>query len=227
MTSTNNISLHQHQLHIRSRMISKTHVNRWGFVAIAETYQSSSRGHHLSQQVVFRSALVDIQQNEYQYGTVFAFKDYSDRLYITVSLNATGFGPPSLQGQLLHASPSLFNPVEPSGVALVWGTALPIDTGANYYSDAMLFWPSIGIWSCFTYIVDLKKVCNHVTSKAGSSMVRGQRAVGLPIIFSPLSPIIRLDLAAGRRLCRQDNWNGVQRLAGPIGIAQPLSFSQI
>ena len=49
---------------------------------------------------------------------------------MTVSINATGFGPSSLvpsgfgsnDGQFLHSSPSLFNPSAPSGQMSVWGT---------------------------------------------------------------------------------------------------------
>ena len=66
------------------------------------------------------------------YGRLYAWKDYSDFLYITVSINATGFGPSSLvpsgfgsnEGQFLHASPSLFNPSAPSGKISIWKSFL-------------------------------------------------------------------------------------------------------
>ena len=83
-------------------------------------------------QVVFTSDLVDRSAPNNIYGRLYAWKDYGDNLYVTVSINATGFGPSSLvtsgfganDGQFLHASPSLFNPNSPSGQVSVWSSFL-------------------------------------------------------------------------------------------------------
>ncbi|GAX73275.1 hypothetical protein CEUSTIGMA_g729.t1 [Chlamydomonas eustigma] len=65
------------------------------------------------------------------YGKLFAWKSNGNTLlYITVSINATGFGTTNdlqcnhcekSRGQLLHASPSLFHPSSgPSGQLYIW-----------------------------------------------------------------------------------------------------------
>ena len=43
--------------------------------------------------VVYTSKVVDTSNQNFAYGQLYAWKDYSDVLYVTVSLNATGFGP--------------------------------------------------------------------------------------------------------------------------------------
>jgi hypothetical protein len=63
---------------------------------------------------------------------MYTWKDYSDNLYITASINATGFGPPSQvpsgfgpnDGQFLHVPQSLFNTNAPSGMVSLWNTFL-------------------------------------------------------------------------------------------------------
>lgn len=81
------------------------------------------------EQVVFRSSLVNKASPSDVYGTIYVWKDMSDFLYITVSLNATGFGPSltsnpsgfgSNPGQFLFSSPSTFSPNQPSGSISIW-----------------------------------------------------------------------------------------------------------
>jgi hypothetical protein len=81
------------------------------------------------EQVVFRSPLVNVARPSDVFGQIFVWKDYSDYLYITVSLNATGFGPTlastpsafgSNPGQFLFTSPSSFSPNQPSGTISIW-----------------------------------------------------------------------------------------------------------
>jgi hypothetical protein len=67
---------------------------------------------------IYEAALPLLGNQASVYGKLFAFKDYSDNLYITVSLNATGFVPSALNAatQALLPNPSLDG--APSG--LVW-----------------------------------------------------------------------------------------------------------
>ncbi|KAG1665341.1 hypothetical protein FOA52_011755 [Chlamydomonas sp. UWO 241] len=104
------------------------------------------------------------------YGKMFAFKDYSDNMYITVSLNGTGFVPGALNPftQALLPNPSLDN--APSGlvflssqfsnVAEMWVKA--------QYSTAQMLTSNVGQYSCFTMIIPLRTACPD-----GSTRIRG------------------------------------------------------
>ena len=171
-------------------------------------------------QVVLRSAIVDASNSSYTYGSLYAWKSFSDTLYVTVSLNATGFGPPSSPpggqlpgsssppggGQLLYASPSLLDPSTsgPSGRLFLWDIPPPTaaDEGnasfpaaataalpAAYLSSEMLFWPPGGLWSCFTFAINLVHVCNPLTSTYSRGKVKGMglRTQGLGFVCHQLS----------------------------------------
>ena len=109
---------------------------------------------------------------------------------MTVSLNATGFGPgvPSTQtngqmlGQFLHTSPSVFNSALPSGQMTLWSTYIANQTGnPNYLSTDMLM-SSLSSWSCFTYAINLATVCDPSTSvyKRGyGCVIRGTTTPGV------------------------------------------------
>jgi len=121
-------------------------------------------------QVVATSNLVDVANSTYVYARVYIWKDYNDTLFITVSMNATGFGPgaspPATNnpGQYLFAEPSLFNPTKPSGTIYVWGDYLG-GLPPNYDTYNLLSPVTFGQWSCFTLRVDLKLTCNPRTSQ--------------------------------------------------------------
>ncbi|KAL6747406.1 hypothetical protein V8C86DRAFT_3117601 [Haematococcus lacustris] len=118
-------------------------------------------------------------------GILYIFKDYNDILYLTVSLNATfpatrGVGPdpntPPLffnslfNGQYLHAQPRADYNGTASGPTVgslfVWDapentqsqTQFPQYT--NLLSSDRFGGDDNRLWSCFTYQIDLKSVCN-------------------------------------------------------------------
>ncbi|GAX77910.1 hypothetical protein CEUSTIGMA_g5352.t1 [Chlamydomonas eustigma] len=141
--------------------------------------------------IVFTTPMVDKLNNAITYGKMYVWKDYSDNLYITVSINATGYGAnrwpadpaTSSYGQYLHVSPSIFNPSSPSGQVSLW-SSLVTQTPSNYYSNQLLT-STFGQWSCFTYIISLTSVCNPITSyyerspyigQAGSCVYKGSNA---------------------------------------------------
>ncbi|KAJ9505443.1 hypothetical protein QJQ45_012460 [Haematococcus lacustris] len=122
-------------------------------------------------------------------GVIYIFKDYSDILYFTVSLNATwrpnrGVTQTTLPplffnslfvGQYLHAQPRAdFNATgqgPPVGSLLVWDVLNAPQNPTQYpqYIN-MLAADSLSgfdrrLWSCFTYQVDLKSVCNPTTAE--------------------------------------------------------------
>ena len=116
--------------------------------------------------VVFSTPLVDLSNPSYVYGQMYTWKDNYDVLYVTVSLNATGFGPgpapllvnpvaPSnTKGQFLFTSPSLFNPAAPSGQITLWNQYLANQIGsANYLSADLLSNSTLTSWSCFTFAI--------------------------------------------------------------------------
>ena len=148
--------------------------------------------------VVFSTPLVDLSNPSYVYGQMYTWKDNYDVLYVTVSLNATGFGPgpapafdasskppaPSnTKGQFLFTSPSVFDPTAPSGQITLWNQYLPNQYGsANYLSTDLLSNSTLTSWSCFTFVINLKRVCNPTTSiyKVGYGCVlRGTTTSGV------------------------------------------------
>ncbi|KAG1677216.1 hypothetical protein FOA52_013414 [Chlamydomonas sp. UWO 241] len=104
------------------------------------------------------------------YGKMFAFKDYSDNMYITVSLNGTGFvnGAVNAATQALLPNPSLDG--TPSG--LVFLSSQFSNVQQMYikaqYSTAQMLTSSVGQYSCFTMILPLRTACPD-----GSSFIRG------------------------------------------------------
>lgn len=105
-------------------------------------------------------------------------------LYVTVSLNATGFGPASnttsgfglgIDGQFLHASPSLFQPTLSPGSIALWDTFLS-EQPAAYQSTQMLSHP-FAKWSCFTMAFDLHNVCDPGLSTFRRSLIAGSPGV--------------------------------------------------
>ena len=135
-------------------------------------------------QIVFRSSLVDRSNSAVSYGVLYAWKDYSDSLFVTVSLNATGFGIPSTlatgsifstnSGQFLFNSPSSFNPNVAPGLIHVWQSFIASQP-PQYLSTQLL---SIGsspnpIWSCFTLAINLRTVCDPTTSTFQRNSIPG------------------------------------------------------
>ena len=132
--------------------------------------------------VVYTAPLVDITTANFTYGQLYIWKDKSDFLYVTVSLNATigqnatlGPYPPALNsdntfsippddvGQFLFTSPSAFNPTLPSGQMTLWNEYISNQMGNYNYAAAELLTsttPDVSSWSCFTFRVNLKTVCN-------------------------------------------------------------------
>eukprot|EP00195_Chlamydomonas_chlamydogama_P017827 CAMPEP_0202895428 /NCGR_PEP_ID=MMETSP1392-20130828/4636_1 /ASSEMBLY_ACC=CAM_ASM_000868 /TAXON_ID=225041 /ORGANISM="Chlamydomonas chlamydogama, Strain SAG 11-48b" /LENGTH=230 /DNA_ID=CAMNT_0049580437 /DNA_START=138 /DNA_END=827 /DNA_ORIENTATION=+ len=84
-------------------------------------------------QIVVVAPLVDKFNSSNIYGQAYVWKDYSDALYVTVSINATNWGPQrtlpfggvTAPGQFLHAQPSILtNPVGEVGSVSVWSDFL-------------------------------------------------------------------------------------------------------
>ncbi|KAL6746885.1 hypothetical protein V8C86DRAFT_2929528 [Haematococcus lacustris] len=119
-------------------------------------------------------------------GIMYIFKDYSDVLHVTVSLNAT-FRPnrggpvdpvaPALSpshffvGQYMHAQPAAGYTgvgVGPTvGAVSVWDAFnLTLIYSSSFGPYTNLLQPDVfsgrdsRLWSCFTYSIDLKNVCN-------------------------------------------------------------------
>ncbi|GFH11193.1 uncharacterized protein HaLaN_06655, partial [Haematococcus lacustris] len=119
-------------------------------------------------------------------GIMYIFKDYSDVLHVTVSLNAT-FRPnrggpvdpvaPALSpshffvGQYMHAQPAAGYTgvgVGPTvGAVSVWDAFnLTLVYSSSFGPYTNLLQPDVfsgrdsRLWSCFTYSIDLKNVCN-------------------------------------------------------------------
>ena len=120
-------------------------------------------------QVIVTTDLVDQANPAYVYARMYIWKDYTDMLLVTVSINATGFGPGAgptsigNAGQYLLAEPSLYNPGFPSGSVSVWGSFLA-NSPPNYDTSNMLMANVFGQWSCFTFRINLKLTCNPLTS---------------------------------------------------------------
>ena len=81
---------------------------------------------------------------------LYAWKDYTDTLYVTVSLNATGFGTfgalSADAGQFLHTSPSIFNSL-PSGQLTLWSTFIANQTGLPNYLSTDMLTSTLSSWS--------------------------------------------------------------------------------
>ena len=73
---------------------------------------------------------------------MYAWKDYSDGFFVTVSINATGFGAGATAatgntlygtlGQLLHTSPSIYNSAASSGQMTLWSQVMILHTIHNF-----------------------------------------------------------------------------------------------
>lgn len=140
-------------------------------------------------QVVFTSDLIDytsltLSAQIITYGKLYVWKDFQDNLYVTLSINATSFGPsrppsntgvflpfgpgqPSNVGQFLFSNPSQFNP-QGSTPSSFWsgkiflGPNLDATQPTNYPSTA--FFPAQGIYTCITFQIPLRQACNPTTS---------------------------------------------------------------
>ncbi|GAX75913.1 hypothetical protein CEUSTIGMA_g3356.t1 [Chlamydomonas eustigma] len=155
--------------------------------------------------VVVTMDMVDKAAPSNIYGRMYVWKDYSDNLYITVSINATGFGPPSLvtsgfgsnDGQFLHMPQSLFNPNAPSGFVSLWNTFLAGQPAAYISSQVLSY--SYSQYSCFTYAINLKTVCNPLTSTYQRSFIAGITG-GTCILNSNGSSTTGSDLSGSQNL---------------------------
>ena len=120
-------------------------------------------------------------------------QSYNNFFYVTVSLNATGFGPGATAsqtqggkgvstGQFLHTSPSTFNRALPSGQMTLWSSYLVGQLGHPNYFSTDLLTSSLSSWSCFTYAVNLANVCDPSTSvhrRDYGCVLRGTNMVGV------------------------------------------------
>lgn len=97
------------------------------------------------------------------YGKLFVWKDYSDNLFITVSLNASGWAPPGGAGQYLLGNPTP-NSVHPSGVYYASPTFNNQGIDVAAYATNQVLTSSISQWSCFTVMIPLRNACDPATS---------------------------------------------------------------
>ena len=127
-------------------------------------------------------------------------QSYNNIFFVTVSLNATGFGPGatasqtqgSTLGQFLHTSPSAFNSALPSGQITLWSNYLAYQTSIPNYLSTDLLTSSLSSWSCFTYAINLATVCDPSTSvyKRGYGCVlRGTTTTGTSADLSETSSL--------------------------------------
>ena len=146
--------------------------------------------------IVFSVPLVDTVSN-LTYAQMYVWKDYTDRLFVTVSINATAFVAPTLDpstdtangglGQFLHASPSIFNPSLPSGRMTISGAFISNPGNFYNYDSTNLLTSTLSSWSCFTYAVNLKRVCQATTStfkKGTGCVLRGTDNPGVVVDLS-------------------------------------------
>ncbi|KAG1673442.1 hypothetical protein FOA52_002208 [Chlamydomonas sp. UWO 241] len=128
---------------------------------------------------------------------LFAFKDYSDNLYVTVSMNATGFLPGQTgasNGQYLLPNPALPGDLYPTGYVFVGSTfpnGLPIAQYAQYTTSQTLS-SSVGQYSCFTIMIPLRQACPYATSTfvrgvGGQPSYCASRATGAAVATVDLS----------------------------------------
>eukprot|EP00798_Chlamydomonas_sp_ICE-L_P021754 gene21754-28776_t len=85
-----------------------------------------------------------------QYGTMYMFRDYSDKLYITVTLDG------SKDGQMFFQVPNSGAPLSSS--LFLWDG--PTVSPTVQYPAPV----NLGRFTCFTYSIDLKHVCDPFTS---------------------------------------------------------------
>ncbi|KAG1674032.1 hypothetical protein FOA52_000338 [Chlamydomonas sp. UWO 241] len=140
------------------------------------------------------------------YAKMFAFKDYSDNLYVTVSINASGFMPgqtgPS-GGQFLLPNPALPSNNFPTGLAFVGSTfpnGLSILQYAQYSTSQTLD-SSVGQYSCFTMMIPLRQACPYETSTfvrgvGGSPSFCASRTTGAAVATIDLSSTVNLFFSA-------------------------------
>eukprot|EP00955_Chlamydomonas_euryale_P016288 174061-Chlamydomonas_euryale.AAC.2 len=139
------------------------------------------------------------------YGKLFAFKDYSDNLFLTVSLNGTGFVSNVVGGglgQFLLPNPSLDS--FPSGLVYVAGQ---FNNGNIFelgqYTSAQTLTSNIGQYSCFTVQIALRSACPPRTdfrrSIGGAPASCVSKANGQPQPF--------VDISSGQDLFLQTSFN--------------------
>ncbi|KAG1674021.1 hypothetical protein FOA52_000327 [Chlamydomonas sp. UWO 241] len=178
---------------------------------------------------VMEQNLYDTANPSAIYGKMFAFKDYSDNLYITVSINASGFMPgqtgPS-GGQFLLPNPSLPTNNFPTGLAFM-GSSFPngfsILQYAQYTTSQTLD-SSVGQYSCFTMMIPLRQACPYETSTfvrgvGGSPSFCASRTTGAAVATIDLSSTVNLFFSA------QFNVSKYITDANSCGIA-PTTFCQ-
>ncbi|KAG1674024.1 hypothetical protein FOA52_000330 [Chlamydomonas sp. UWO 241] len=132
------------------------------------------------------------------YGKMFAFKDYSDNLYITVSMNATGFvvGASSPVSQALLPSPSLdgtapglyFVGGQFSNTQEMWKKA--------QYSTSQMLSSNVGQYSCFTVMIALRQACPEGSTYQRSSSSCASSTTGQTVGAVDLSSTSNLYLQA-------------------------------
>jgi hypothetical protein len=138
------------------------------------------------------------------YAKLFAFKDYSDNLYVTVSLNASGFlagQTGNSNGQFLLPNPSIN--ADPSGLAFV-GSTFPNGLSAveySQYTTAQTLTSSVGQYSCFTIMIPLRQACPYTTSTyvrgvGGAPSYCASRATGAAVATVDLSSTVNLFFSA-------------------------------
>jgi hypothetical protein len=162
------------------------------------------------------------------YAKLFAFKDYSDNLYVTVSMNASGFlagQTGNSNGQFLLPNPSINS--DPSGLVFVGSTFPNGQTIVEYaqYTTAQTLSSSVGQYSCFTVMIPLRQACPFSTS----TYVRGfgtspsycaSRTTGAAVATVDLSSTTNLFFSA------QFNVSNYDTTATSCG-AQPSTFTKI
>eukprot|EP00195_Chlamydomonas_chlamydogama_P005626 CAMPEP_0202898442 /NCGR_PEP_ID=MMETSP1392-20130828/6965_1 /ASSEMBLY_ACC=CAM_ASM_000868 /TAXON_ID=225041 /ORGANISM="Chlamydomonas chlamydogama, Strain SAG 11-48b" /LENGTH=381 /DNA_ID=CAMNT_0049584375 /DNA_START=230 /DNA_END=1371 /DNA_ORIENTATION=- len=159
-------------------------------------------------QVVIRAPLVDRMNQSNVFGQVYIWKDYQDVLFVTVSLNATGWGPTatlatggvSAQGQWLHSQPTvLTNPTSDNvGSVSVWNNFLNNQPSA--YVNNLLSLNGAQRWSCWTYRVNLRQACDPTVAQyyafGSNSTLPGGCAPKVP---NPSGPLFQ-DISASANL---------------------------
>ncbi|KAG1667566.1 hypothetical protein FOA52_014646 [Chlamydomonas sp. UWO 241] len=140
------------------------------------------------------------------YGKMFAFKDYSDNLYVTVSINASGFLPGntgSSAGQFLLPNPALASNPFPTGLVFV-GSDFPNGQSIlqyAQYSTSQTLSSSVGQYSCFTMLIPLRQACPYATSTfvrgvGGGGSYCASRTTGAAVATVDLSSTVNLFFSA-------------------------------
>ncbi|KAG1667575.1 hypothetical protein FOA52_014656 [Chlamydomonas sp. UWO 241] len=140
------------------------------------------------------------------YGKMFAFKDYSDNLYVTVSINASGFLPGntgSSAGQFLLPNPALASNPFPAGLVFV-GSDFPNGQSIlqyAQYSTSQTLSSSVGQYSCFTMLIPLRQACPYATSTfvrgvGGGGSYCASRTTGAAVATVDLSSTVNLFFSA-------------------------------